>query len=74
MSVTSSTKPLEQQDSKRSFNLAGIWDRFGMLIVFAGLFILCALLCDFHQYERAWSGDFDEWHGGMCDAVLLSLR
>ncbi|EHK2889572.1 L-arabinose ABC transporter permease AraH, partial [Vibrio parahaemolyticus] len=42
MSVTSSTKILEQQDAKRSWNFAGIWDRFGMLMVFAGLFLLCA--------------------------------
>ncbi|MGL5407457.1 MAG: hypothetical protein ACRDAP_01780 [Shewanella sp.] len=42
MSITSSTKILTPQDEKRTLSFAGIWDRFGMLMVFAGLFLLCA--------------------------------
>ncbi len=47
MSLSSSTKVLNEDKPKRSFNFAGIWDKFGMLIVFAGLFLLC---CFFVPY------------------------
>lgn len=43
MSVSTTNKPENVQSEKRTFSLAGMWDTFGMLIVFAGLFLLCSL-------------------------------
>ncbi|SJL85047.1 L-arabinose ABC transporter permease AraH [Vibrio palustris] len=42
MSVSTSHSQ-ENANKKRSISLAGIWDTFGMLIVFAVLFLLCSL-------------------------------
>lgn len=43
MSLSTTNKPENVQSEKRTFSLAGMWDTFGMLIVFAGLFLLCSL-------------------------------
>lgn len=43
MSISTSTKSIEQEATADRINFGKIWDRFGMLIVFAGLFVLCAL-------------------------------
>lgn len=42
MSVSTSHSQ-DSANKKRSISLAGIWDTFGMLIVFAVLFLLCSL-------------------------------
>lgn len=42
MAVTSSTKMVNAEGKQRSLNLAQVWDRFGMLMVFVGLFLLCS--------------------------------
>ena len=42
MSATSSTKIINSNNSKARFSFSQVWDRFGMLIVFAVLFLLCA--------------------------------
>ncbi|MDW6002534.1 L-arabinose ABC transporter permease AraH [Vibrio mangrovi] len=41
MAITT-TKPETTETKKPSIDLSHIWDKFGMLIVFAGLFLLCA--------------------------------
>ncbi|MCE7627472.1 L-arabinose ABC transporter permease AraH, partial [Vibrio fluvialis] len=43
MSLSSSTKMVNSEQKSGGFNFAQIWDRFGMLMVFAGLFLLCCL-------------------------------
>ncbi|MGO1296569.1 MAG: L-arabinose ABC transporter permease AraH [Vibrio sp.] len=43
MSVSTTHAQENANNKKRSLSLAGIWDTFGMLIVFAVLFILCSL-------------------------------
>ncbi|MBF4337637.1 ABC transporter permease subunit, partial [Vibrio anguillarum] len=43
MAVTSSTKIDNTESPTRSFKFSSIWDKFGMLMVFAGLFLLCSL-------------------------------
>lgn len=43
MSVTTSTKILNNEKAKSSFNFSRIWEKFGMLMVFAVLFLLCSL-------------------------------
>jgi L-arabinose transport system permease protein len=42
MASTSTTK-MTNSEEKKSFDFSHIWDRFGMLMVFAGLFLLCSL-------------------------------
>lgn len=43
MSLSSSTKMVNSEQKTSGINLSQIWDRFGMLMVFAGLFLLCCL-------------------------------
>ncbi len=43
MSTSSPTKALESEAKTGGFSFGKIWDKFGMLMVFAGLFILCCL-------------------------------
>ena len=43
MSLSSSTKMVNSEQKPSGLNFAKIWDRFGMLMVFAGLFLLCSL-------------------------------
>lgn len=38
-SVTTSGAP------KSAFSFGRIWDQYGMLVVFAALFVACAILC-----------------------------
>lgn len=43
MSTSNPTKAIESAPKTGSFSFGKIWDKFGMLMVFAGLFILCCL-------------------------------
>ena len=38
MSISSTSKVTQPEEKSHRFNLAHIWDKFGMLLVFAGLF------------------------------------
>ncbi len=42
MSVSNSTKLMNTETPKSALSLSYIWDKFGMLMVFAGLFLLCS--------------------------------
>lgn len=42
MSMSSTNKVTTEKVKKSSFNFSHIWDKFGMLIVFAALFLLCS--------------------------------
>ncbi|UYI48961.1 L-arabinose ABC transporter permease AraH [Vibrio natriegens] len=43
MSTSNPTKAIESAPKTGSFSFGKIWDKFGMLMVFAGLFLLCCL-------------------------------
>lgn len=43
MSLSSPTKAMASEEKSGGFHFSKIWDKFGMLMVFAGLFLLCAL-------------------------------
>ncbi|MEL6114889.1 L-arabinose ABC transporter permease AraH [Photobacterium sp. SP02] len=42
MATSSTTKLIESEHSSGTLNMSAVWDKYGMLMVFAGLFLLCA--------------------------------
>ncbi|MEI8593854.1 L-arabinose ABC transporter permease AraH [Photobacterium sp. Hal280] len=42
MATSSTTKLMESDNTSTALNMSAVWDKYGMLMVFAGLFLLCA--------------------------------
>ncbi|KKD00248.1 L-arabinose ABC transporter permease AraH [Photobacterium halotolerans] len=42
MATSSTTKLMASDNTSTSLNMSAVWDKYGMLMVFAGLFLLCA--------------------------------
>ena len=61
-----------------AFSFGRIWDQYGMLVVFAALFVACVIFVPnfrfVRQYEGAGAGDLDVRDGGLRHAVLPGLR
>lgn len=70
-SVTTSGAP------KSAFSFGRIWDQYGMLVVFAALFVACAIFVpNFATFinMKDWARHFHVRHGGLRYAVLSGLR
>ncbi|STU68269.1 L-arabinose transporter permease protein [Klebsiella pneumoniae subsp. ozaenae] len=64
--------------TRSTFSFARIWDQFGMLVVFAVLFIGCVIFvpnfASFVNMKGLGAGDLDVRDGGLRHAVLPGLR
>lgn len=64
--------------AKSALNLGRIWDQYGMLVVFAALFLVCSLFvpnfATFINMKGAGAGGIDVGYGRVWDAVLPGIR
>lgn len=78
-STKASSTNTSSGDSKKksSLSLGRIWDNYGMLVVFAVLFIACAIFVPnffFCEYEGVRACYFDVRNGGVWHVVLPGVR